>query len=220
MSTFPRGFKAASGALVTTTAEGARLAVIPFQYNPASLARALQPQYFGADESARGQTVRFAYPAIQTISLDVELDAVDALEAGDALAAQYGLQPQLAALEMLVYPALSSISNSLELNAVGTIEIASSPAPATFLVWGARRVLPVRVEAFQIEEQLFDTNLNPIQASVHLEVRVLTYADLEQNSRGYAAFMAYQTVLEGLAATAGRSASGQLGNVIGLGRMG
>jgi contractile injection system tube protein len=205
MSTVARGPRLVRGALVTTTATGARSTVIPFQYNPATLSRTLQPQYFGSDETARTQAVRFAFPAVQTITLDIELDAVDLLEAGDALTARAGLQPQLAALEMLVHPSLSDVSQRLALLATGTLEIAPILAPPTLFVWGPRRVLPVRVESFTVEEQLFDPSLNPIQAHVNLQLRVLTYADLDATNPSYALYMAYQTTLEGLAASSSNS---------------
>jgi hypothetical protein len=184
---------------VTTTPSGARSTVIPFQYNPASLSRSLQPQYFGADDTARTQAARFAFPAIQTITLVVEIDAVDLLEAGDASAVALGIHPQLAALELLVYPALADVQLANGLLGAGTIEIGPMLAPPTFFVWGPRRVLPVRVESVTVEEQLFDANLNPIRADVSLQLRVLSYADLDPAGPGYAVYMAYQTILQGLA---------------------
>jgi hypothetical protein len=173
--------------------------VIPFQYNPASLSRGLQPQYFGADDTGRIQPIRFAFPAQQTISLQVDIDAADLLEAGDASALDSGIHPQLAALELLVYPSLSDVQASSALLASGTIEIGPTLAPPTFMIWGSRRVLPVRIEAFTVDEQLFDPNLNPIRATVSLQLRVLSYADLDPSHPGYAVYMAYQRTLEGLA---------------------
>jgi hypothetical protein len=216
VTTQPRGPRLARGALVTTTQSGARSTVIPFQYNPASLSRGLQPQYFGADETARAQAVRFAYPALQTITLDVEIDAADLLEAGDSSAVQMGIHPQLAALELLVYPVLADVQLATALLATGTIEIGPTLAPPTFFVWGSRRVLPVRVESFTVDEQLFDPNLNPIRANVNLQLRVLSYADLDQTNPGYAVYMAYQTTLQGLAGSAGQQTSALVANVAAL----
>ena len=150
MSTQARGPRLSRGALVTTTISGARSTVIPFQYNPATLSRSLQPRYFGADDTARTQAVRFAYPAVQTINLEVAIDAADLLEAGESSAAQMGIHPQLAALELLVHPSMSDLQSASALLATGTIEIGPTLAPPTFLVWGSRRVLPVRIEAFTI----------------------------------------------------------------------
>ena len=176
--------------------------MIAFQYNPGSLTRQLQPQYFGADETARTQTLRFAGPPVQNISVEVEIDASDQLEQGDATAVALGIHPQLAALEMLAYPDSGSVSTNSLLASFGTIEIAPTETALTLFIWGASRVLPVRVESFQISEQLFDPNLNPIQATVALQLRVLSYADLESSTTGYNLFMAYQQALEQMASGA------------------
>ena len=201
MSTQPRGPRLQRGALVTTTQSGARSTVVPFQYNPASLSRTLQPQYFGADDTARAQPVRFAFPAVQVLTLEVEIDAADLLEAGDATTADLGIHPQLAALELLVHPSLADVTLATSLLASGTIEIGPTLAPPTFFVWGPRRVLPVRVESVSVDEQLFDPHLNPIRATLTLQLRVLSFADLDTTSPGYAVYRAYQTTLEGLASS-------------------
>lgn len=213
MSTHPRGPRLARGALVTTTQSGTRSTVIPFQYNPASLSRTLQPQYFGADDTSRVQPTRLAFAAAQTISLEVELDAADLLEAGDASAVDSGIHPQLAALELLVLPTLAHVQAATALLSSGTIEIGPTLAPPTFFVWGSRRVLPVRVEGFSIDEQLFDPNLNPVRATVSLQLRVLSYADLDPSHPGYSVYMAYQTTLEGLARSSASQTAGLVANV-------
>lgn len=181
--------------------------VIAFQYNPGTLSRQLQPRYFGADETAHVQSARFAGPPVQQISVEVEVDAADQLEAGDLTAAAFGIHPQLAALEALAYPGLTAVSNSHAMAANGMLEIAATTVPLTLFVWGANRVLPVRVESFRISEQLFDPSLNPIQATVSLELRVLSYADLEPGSTGYNLFVAYQQAIETLGGMANAGAS-------------
>ena len=86
-------------------------------------------------------------PPIETISLDVEFDATDQL----AQPAQYptavnmGIYPQLSALEVLVYPPSSLVIANTILAATGTIEIIPPMGPFTVFIWGARRVVPVRL---------------------------------------------------------------------------
>ena len=172
--------------------------VVPFQYNPGSLTRQLQPQYFAADDAARTQTVRFAGPPVQQISAEIELHAADKLEKGDENAQKMGIHPELAALEKLVYPDSSTVNSYLP--TWGSIEVAPIVTPLVLFIWGSNRIVPVRVESLQVNEQLFDTGLNPIQATVSLSMRVLSYADLEPSSTGYNLFMAYQTALETMAA--------------------
>jgi hypothetical protein len=60
-------------------------------------------------------------------------------------------------------------------------------------------VVPVRVSDFTIEEQAFDTLLNPIRAKVSLGLRVLSYSDLPATNPGYYIFLAHQILKEGLA---------------------
>ena len=196
------GPRYSKGALVVIPAGSHSPTVIPFQYNPGSLTRQLQPQYFGADESAKSQTVRFSGPPVQQISAEIELDATDKLERGDRTAHQMGIHPELAALERLVYPDEGEANRMASLATWGSIEVAPIVTPLVLFVWGPRRIVPVRVESVQVSEQLFDTNLNPIQASVTLQMRVLTYADLEPSTTGYNLFVAYQNALGSMASHA------------------
>lgn len=191
--------------MVTISASDGSPTIVPFQYNPGSLTRQLQPQYFGADESARTQAVRFSGPPVQRISAEIELHVADKLEKGDPIARTMGIHPEIAAIERLVYPDSSAVQNGANLSSWGSIEIAPVVTPLTLFIWGPNRILPVRVESFQVSEQLFDTNLNPIQATIALEMRVLSYADLEPSTAGYNLFMAYQTAMESMAAHASSS---------------
>lgn len=84
----------------------------------------------------------------------------------------------------------------------GVIEIVPMTAPRTIFVWGSGRVVPVRLTSATVTEQLFDANLNPIQASVALEMRVLSYSDVFSPNADYQLFMTYQKNLETLSASA------------------
>src|SRR5579863_8147391 len=99
-----------------------------------------------------------ASSSISTITVEIELDASDLLEKNDATTLQYGLQPQLAALELLVYPTSSTITQRAALLSAGTLEIAPMTAPRILFVWGSHRVLPVRLQTYTIQETQFDTN--------------------------------------------------------------
>ena len=111
-----------------------------------------------------------------------------------------GIHPQLAALEMLIYPRSALVIANTILLALGTIEIIPPQAPFTLLIWGPKRVLPVRLTEFSITEEAYDPNLNPIRAKVLLGLRVLSYNDLPISNPGYALFLAHQVVKETLAA--------------------
>lgn len=130
------------------------------------------------------------------------MDAADQLAEGDPQAAAAGVHPQLAALEMLLYPKSSVVIANTALTLLGTIELVASEAPLILLVWGAGRVLPVRLTAFSVTEQAYDANLNPLRARVDLELRVLSYSDLSVTNPGYHLFLAHQVAKEALATLA------------------
>ena len=79
--------------------------------------------------------------------------------------------------------------------------------PLAILVWGIKRVLPVRLAGFSITEEMFDPNLNPIHAKVSLDLNVLSYHDLGLLSPGGALFMAHQLIKEGMATINGARAA-------------
>lgn len=204
-----RGPRTLRGALVSIPQTGGSPTVIAFQYNPATLTRGLQPQTSGGEEGDRSMEVRFTGAPIQTIEVEVEIDGTDGLERENPVTVQYGIAPQLAALELLVYPASADVLRRDALLASGTIEVALLPAPRTLLVWGPQRCVPVRLTSYSISEEAFDSSLNPIRATVSLGMRVLTYSDLDSKTRDYHQFLAYQQNLEQLARVAATGRSGQ-----------
>jgi len=103
MTTFPGSPRLLKGALVTLALPNPLPSVIPFQYNPETLSRSLEIQA-GSGEGDRSEVLRLKGAPVETIKLDVELDATDQLEHADPTAVSMGVHPQLAALELLVYP--------------------------------------------------------------------------------------------------------------------
>jgi hypothetical protein len=198
----------------TTTVQS----VIALQYNPDSLSRTLQIQSMpGGQDGVRVDALRLRGPAIETIKLEAELDATDFLEFPRLQAnqsfVQYGLQPQLAQLEMLINPTVATLLADDSMANAGTLEIIPLEQPLTLFVWSKSRVVPVRLTEFSITEEAFDTQLNSIRAKVSLGMRVLTIDDLGFQHPGGHYFMAYLTNKESLAAQAKSVAL----NVLGLG---
>lgn len=190
------------GALLGIDLYRASASTLPFQYNPEALTRALASPTVGGDTAgggATGEAMRLIGPPHETVRLEVILDATDQLEAGDPPASQVGLHPKLAALERLLYPTSGWVIANDALLRAGVIEVVPPEAPLTLFVWGACRVLPVRLTDFSIDERFFDTNLNPIRAKVTMSMRVLTYRDLGLASTGGAMFMAHQIAKEAFA---------------------
>jgi hypothetical protein len=175
--------------------------VIALQYNPDTLSRTLQVKTVptGSEGGDRAEVLRLKGPPVETIKVDAELDATDQLEHGDPAAAASGVHPQLAALEMITYPSSDQlIANNAQAKG-GTLEIIPMVAPLLLFVWGANRVLPVRLTDLSITEEAFDENLNPIRAKVSLSLRVLSVDDLGFDTKGGSVYMAYQQQREGLA---------------------
>ena len=188
--------------------------VIALQYNPDSLSRTLQIQAVsGGQDGVRVDALRLRGPAVETIKLEAELDATDQLEFPNQfpLAIQFGLQPQLAQLEMLVNPTVETLQADDNLANAGTLEIIPLEQPLTLFVWSKSRVAPVRLTDFSITEEAFDPNLNPIRAKVSLGLRVLSIDDLGFSHPGGRIFMTYLSNKEQLASKAANVAISVLG---------
>jgi hypothetical protein len=206
MSSSPASPRVTKGALIGLDPVNPLASVVIFQYNPEQLTRRLAAN--AASGGAEGEQLRLAGPPEETITLDIEVDAVDQLETGDASAASLGVAPALASLELLLYPKTALVIANAVLSELGMVEVVPPEAPLALFVWGLKRVLPVRLTEFSITEQAFDPALNPIQAKVSLGLRVLTYDDLGLVSVGGALFLAHQVVKEVMATVNSASALG------------
>jgi hypothetical protein len=186
--------------------------VIALQYNPDSLSRSLQIQGTG-EGGERSEVLRLKGPAVETIKLEAEIDAADQLEKPEqhAAAVEFGIQPQLAALESLINPSAASLLAGNGLAASGTLEIAPAEAPLTLFVWGKQRILPVRLTEFSVTEEAFDPALNPLRAKVSLGLRVLSVNDVGFSHKAGTLFLGYLQGKERLAGKAPGAALGALG---------
>jgi hypothetical protein len=174
--------------------------VILMQYNPDTLTRTLKIK--GIQEGAdRSEALRLSGPPTETIKLDAEIDATDQLEnpQQNPNTVQYGIAPQLAALETMVYPTSATLQNNYALSQQGTLEIMPMLAPLSLFVWSAVRIVPVRMTDFSITEEAFDPSLNPLRAKVSLSMNVLTIDDLFFSDKGGGLYMAYLRQKETLA---------------------
>ena len=199
MSSFPGSPRLLRGAIVGIDLFDPLSSIVVFQYNPESLTRTLQAQTMGNEEGARTEVLRLTGAPIETIKLDAELDAADQLETADPIATTLGIYPQLSALELLIYPKSTKVIVDTALWLTGTLEIIPPAAPFTVLIWGVKRVVPVRLNDFSITEEAYDCNLNPIRAKVSLGFRVLSYNDFSVTHPGYYLFLAHQVVKETMA---------------------
>lgn len=198
MSTLGNSPRLHKGALVVFYPELPVPKVIGFQYNPETMTRKLSPD-MSSESGGKAEVLRIDGPPSETITLKIDFDATDGLESNEPLAARAGVYSQISALESLLYPTLSHVVTNLALTAVGFIEIVPQVAPMVLFVWGAKRVLPVRIKSLDIEETAYDERLNPIRAEVTLELTVLTYNDFSITDPGAFVFMAHQAIKEAMA---------------------
>lgn len=211
MTSFPGSPRLIKGAIIGIDPINPLASIAVFQYNPDTVTRSLQVQGSG-DGGDRSEAMRLKGPPIETIKMDVEIDATDQLEKADGMTTALGIYPQLSALEMLVYPKSTLVIANTVLLGLGTVEVLPPIGPFTLLVWGLKRVVPVRLTELSITEEAFDPSLNPMRAKVSLGLRVLNYNDLSITDPGHHIFMAHQIAKE-VFATIG--SVGNLGAVAG-----
>ncbi|WP_321930947.1 hypothetical protein [Paraburkholderia guartelaensis] len=201
MSTFPGSPHVLKGGLVLLDPDTFNVlpnGIIALQYNPDTLSRTLKIK--GAEEGGdRSEALRLTGPPVETIKLEAEIDATDQLEVADSTTVQYGIHPQLAALETLVYPTSATLQNNYRLAQQGTLEIMPMLAPLPLFVWSGSRIVPVRLTDLSVTEEAFDPSLNPIRAKVSLGMRVLSIDDLNFTDKGGSLYLAYQRQKEALA---------------------
>ncbi|WP_374974926.1 hypothetical protein ACEYYH_13785 [Microbacterium trichothecenolyticum] len=209
--TSPRLIK--GGLVQVDVKSGRTLRTIALQYNPESLSRTMQVQAAGESGGDKSQALRIKGAAAETIKVEAEIDATDRLEHPDQnrTAAEAGIHPELAALELLVQPTSDALQGNDSIARGGALEVLAIETPLLLFVWGPNRVVPVRITDLSITEDAFDAQLNPIRATVSLGMRVLTVDDLGFEHRGGQLFMAHLRSRETLAKKAGSAPLSTLG---------
>jgi hypothetical protein len=132
----------------------------------------------------------------ESISFEIRLDATDKLNEGDPIAEQFGIAPQLAALELLLLPKDESLMGKAVPRLLGQAlpglpkqggllkQILSDLSsgfsftksrnpPMVLFIWGRSRVLPVNIDSMNVTETEFSTALNPIRATVSVSLTVI-----------------------------------------------
>jgi hypothetical protein len=209
VSGFPQTPKLLKGALVSFGPSNPEPQVIAFQYNPDSMSRSLQGQGAGGGggSAAAGgslEAFRIKGPPIETINLDIEIDASEKLEQPEqnTRTAESGILPELSSLEILLYPQSQHVASIMNAASSGVLEVVPPEGPFTLFVWGPKRILPVHLTKFEIAEEAFDTNLNPIRAKVSLGLRVLSYLDISPDHPAYGLYSSHHVAKEALATMA------------------
>lgn len=198
MSTWPPPANLPKGAIVAVSGSGAKRS-IAFQYNPETLRRTIEPNTVGGRPGSRSRAVRFAGAPTETITIDCRFSAIDAIAQGDV---GQGIAPQLAALAILLYPDSADVQKAQAQLDQGSIEVVPALADQLLFVWGDARVIPVQLMSASIVEELYDSDLVPVLASVTLTLRAMSYSDVDKSNPSFTDFLVYQKGLEALAAAA------------------
>lgn len=113
----------------------------------------------------------------ETWTFDIRLDATDKLEEGDPITGMFGVLPQLSTLELMVHPKeeslLGAALGSLLGSPGGFSFTKKDNPPLVLFISGIKRVLPVNINSLSIRETEFSTMLDPIRATVSVNLTVI-----------------------------------------------
>jgi hypothetical protein len=161
--------------------------VIPFRFNPELLSRSLSVEAGQAGGGVEGAAPGAAAPPAgeanadaasgamkESFSVAIRLDFADRDNSVSRLDPKLGVAPEIAAIEDLLYPAETAADASSD----GTEPVRPArPRPTVLLVWGSKRVLPVRIASLKIDESVFNSELNPVRAEIEASLEVLGEAE-------------------------------------------
>ena len=160
-----------------------------FQFNPPTLTRGRTASWTagGADGSGNGcregseaqqrSCIAQVQVSEESISLELTLDAGDAIADGTGLGAQFGIAPQLSALELMIYPKTDELFGFPIGNLVGSASqfgaAQAKAIPILLFIWGRSRTLPVVMNSLSITEQEHFPDLSPKRATAAVQLKVL-----------------------------------------------
>ena len=95
--------------------------VVVFQCNPNTMTRRLEARAAGGDgDPEEALRLSCPLPTQEDITLSIEIDAPSQLEDPNPMATQLGIDPRLAALEMMLYPKSEAVIANTVLSLVGS----------------------------------------------------------------------------------------------------
>ena len=170
--------------------------LVVFQFNPVQLTRNRSLTYAASssaqtggqqgslrdfhrqyDDLAKLRDEQVVTVQEETIGFQLRLDASDQLNEGDTITEQFGIEPQLSTLELMVHPKEESlIGQALGslLGSYGGFSFTRKPNPPLVLfIWGRKRVLPVNINSLNITEILYSTDLNPLRVTADVSLTVI-----------------------------------------------
>lgn len=164
--------KIQKGAFVRFSSPPARETRVSFQYNPEQLTRV---QNYNDSSNTISESIRFM--------LILHVDALPKRDDPDETAGS--IYPQLAALERLFEAQTIQLPTGF-----AGIRINRKPSVLAF-TWG-HRIVPIRIQRFVIKEQIFNTDLEPVYATIDVQLRLMTAKELANNETGLGMLRKYQ----------------------------
>jgi hypothetical protein len=160
--------------------------VIPFRFNPESITRTVAVEAGQTGGGVAGAEPRAAAaPAPEatadaesgalkeSFSIQIRLDFADREAKVSGIGDEFGVAPEIAAIEDLLYPAETPAKATSD----GTDSVQTAPErPTVLFVWGRKRVLPVRIASLKIEESVYNNHLNPVRAEIEASLEVMSGA--------------------------------------------
>lgn len=172
---------------------------IPFRFNPEGLQRQLAFEQAsgtggsaaagassesdteqGADASSG--TLKESFSVLLRFDLAEREEVKSALpdDTKPSLPVEFGVLPEISALEDLLYPAQSET----EAPSDGSESVRGrGRQPLVLFIWGEKRVVPVKITGMTINETLFNGKLYPVRAEVEAALEVLGEAEAQSNTR-------------------------------------
>ncbi len=145
---------------------------VTFQYNPEQLTRV---QNYNDSSNLISESIRF--------TLILHVDALPDRDDPDVL--PVSIYPQLAALERIFEAQTLRVSTGFP-----GIRINRQPSVLAF-IWGQRTV-PIRIQRFVIKEQVFNSKLEPVYATIDVQLRLMTAKELANSEIGLNMLKNYQ----------------------------
>jgi hypothetical protein len=112
-----------------------------------------------------------------TLGFEIRLDATDKLDDGDTITEQFGIAPQLSTLELMMNPKDESLLGTAVSALLGKPQGFSftkgNNPPLILFIFGRKRVLPVNINSMNVTETEFSADLNPIRATVAVNLTVI-----------------------------------------------
>lgn len=162
--------------------------VIPFRFNPESLSRQISVEAGQSPPGTEGAAARTSSDQAtqasadaamgslkESFSVQIRLDFADRDASMSNLDEEYGVAPEIAAIEDLLYP----VETDAEASSDGSDGVrAQRPRPSVLFVWGRKRVLPVRIASLTVNESVYNNHLNPLRVEIEVSLEVLGEADV------------------------------------------